>query len=103
VFLGACVRGEDSPGATGTPHGDPPYAVIAAERALSEELGVPVGEIDYVSYERQDWPDACLGLAGDGEMCAQVITPGWRVVLRTSGQEYVFRTSQNGEVVRRES
>jgi hypothetical protein len=80
----------------------PPYAVVAAEQLLSEELGVPVEEIDYILHEREDWPDACLGLAGADEMCAQVITPGWRVVLSAGGQEYVFRADQNGEVVRRE-
>jgi hypothetical protein len=35
-------------------------------------------------------------------MCVQVITPGWRVVLRAGGQEYVFRADQNGEIVRQE-
>jgi hypothetical protein len=102
MLLGACAQDGDVPQATDTPHGDPPYAVIAAEQALSDELGVPVDEIDYVSYERQEWPDACLGLAEEGEMCAQVITPGWRVVLKAQGQEFVFRTDQDGEIVRRE-
>ena len=80
----------------------PPYAVVAAEQMLSEELSLSVEEIDYVSHEREDWPDACLGLGGVDEICAQVITPGWRVVLRAGGREYVFRADQNGEVVRRE-
>ena len=83
--------------------GLPPYAAVAAEKALSESLGVSVEEIDIISHERQEWPDACLGLAAADEMCAQVITPGWRVVLRVGGQEYVFRTDHNGEVVRQES
>lgn len=81
---------------------DPPYAVIAAEQELSQEINMPVDEIDYVSYSREDWPDACLGLAEPGEMCAQVITPGWEVILEAEGQEYVYRTDQNGDVVRRE-
>jgi hypothetical protein len=41
-------------------------------------------------------------LAEADEMCAEVITPGWRVVLRAGGQEYVFRTDHNGEIVRQE-
>lgn len=102
VLLGACTLRERAPQPTDTPQGDPPYAVVAAEQALSQELGIPVDEIDYVSYGREDWPDACLGLAEEGEMCAQVVTPGWRVVLSAQGQEFVFRTDKNGEVVRRE-
>ena len=87
--------------ATGTPVGSPPQAVEAAAQKLSEDLDVPLGEIETVSYSREDWSDACLGLAEPGEMCAQVITPGWLVVLRAQGQQYVYRTDQSGDVVRR--
>jgi hypothetical protein len=75
---------------------------VAAEQHLSEELGIPVDEIDYVSFSRQEWPDACLGLAEPDEMCAQVITAGWRVVLKAEGQQYVYRTDESGEAIRRE-
>ena len=85
---------------TNTPYPDPPYAVVAAEQVLSEELGVTVDEIDYVSFSSEEWPDACLGLAEPGEMCAQVITPGWRVVLTAGGQQYIYRTDDAGEVIR---
>jgi hypothetical protein len=81
----------------------PPDAVLAAEQALSASLEVSVEEIEVVTYEQREWPDACLGLAGEGEMCAQVITPGWRVVLNAQGEQYVFRTDESGEVVRLES
>lgn len=97
TFLVACTQEGEAPTET------PPQAVIAAEQALSEDLGVSVDEIDIVSYRPEEWPDACLGLAEEGEMCAQVITPGWRVVLSAGGEEYVFRTDENGEAVRRES
>ena len=97
VVLAAC-----GPEPTPTLHPDPPYAVVAAEQELSEELGIPVDEIDYVSFSREEWPDACLGLADPDEMCAQVITPGWRVVLKAEGQQHVFRTDVPGEAIRRE-
>jgi hypothetical protein len=80
----------------------PPYAVIAAEQMLSQELGLSMEEIDYVSHERADWLDSCLGLGGPEEICLQAITPGWRVVLRAAGQEYVYRADQNGDVIRLE-
>jgi len=78
----------------------PPYAAVAAQEHLSEQLGVPVNDIDIASFERRDWPDACLGLAGADEMCAQVITPGYRVVVRAEGAEHVVRTDETGSVVR---
>jgi hypothetical protein len=79
---------------------DPPYAVIAAEQKLSKELGMPVDEIDFVSFERVEWPDACLGFAEVGEMCAEVLTPGWLVILDAKGQRFEFHTDRNGENLR---
>ena len=93
-----------TPEPTATPQPPPelPQAALAARQALSASLEVPVEEIEIVAYERREWPDACLGLAREGEMCAQVITPGWRVVLSVQGKQYVFRTDEDGQVVRPE-
>jgi hypothetical protein len=78
----------------------PPAAVLEAQRTLSEALGIAVTEIELVTTEQVDWPDACLGLPSGGEACAEVITPGWQVVLRVNGQDYVYRTSSDGLIVR---
>jgi hypothetical protein len=82
------------------PPGDPPYAAVAAEVQLGEMLGLPVEEIDLVSFERVEWPDACLGLAGPGEMCAEVLTSGWRLVLRAGAQEYEAHADLPGKDLR---
>lgn len=87
---------------TNTPHPDPPYAAVAAQQALASELGIAADGINFVSFSQEEWPDACLGLAETDEMCAQVITPGWRVVLSAEGKEYVYRTDESGETIRRE-
>jgi hypothetical protein len=79
---------------------DPPYAAAAAEQQLGQELDLPVDEIDLVSFERVEWPDACLGLAEPGELCAEVLTPGWRVTLNAQGQQYEFHTDMNGDKLR---
>ncbi|MFP4343982.1 MAG: hypothetical protein ACLFU8_04735 [Anaerolineales bacterium] len=67
---------------------------------LSEELEIPEDAVEIVSYEQEDWPDACLGLAEEGEVCAQVITPGYQVTVEVQGEEYVFRTNEDATVVR---
>jgi len=46
MVLGACAPGEDVTQPTNTPYEDPPYAVVAAEQMLSDELGVPVDDIE---------------------------------------------------------
>ena len=68
--------------------------VIAACQTLAELFERGLGEIDTVSVTPQEWPDACLGLAESGELCAQVITPGYEVVLVLveQGFTYTYRT-----------
>ena len=48
------------------------------------------------SVERTEWPDSCLGLARLDEVCAQVITPGYRIVVRINGKQLEYHTDLNG-------
>jgi len=83
------------------PGTDLPGGVETAVKGMvSSRTGVPVEEIDVVSSQAKEWPDACLGLADQDEMCAQVITPGYEVTARAEGQNYVVRTSADGAAVR---
>jgi hypothetical protein len=78
----------------------PDDVATAAKEALSAETDVSVEKIEVVEAEEREWPNACLGLAEEGEACAQVITPGWRVTLRVDGETYVLRTDEEGTAVR---
>lgn len=73
-------------------------AVAAAQRALADLLSVDAASITIVSVDSVDWPDACLGVPTPGA-CAQVITPGYRIILSVSGQSYEFHTNQDGSQV----
>jgi hypothetical protein len=75
-------------------------AAAAAQAALAAELGVPESQITIVSAEPVEWPDACLGAATEGEMCAQVITPGYRILLEANGKQYEVHTDASGRTVR---
>ncbi len=79
-----------------------PAGSAAAVQKLAGQLNLPAAQVSVVSSEAVDWPDACLGLASPGEMCATVITPGYKVVLSAGGKEYTFRTNQKGTIVRQE-
>jgi hypothetical protein len=76
-----------------------PGAAISARQILASRLAVRVDEVSIVSVQAQDWPDACLGLAEAGQMCAQVITPGYLVVLKANEDLYEYRTDQTGNLV----
>ena len=69
--------------------------VIAACGALADLLGLSLGEIDLLTATPREWPNSCLGLAGPEEACAQVITPGYEVVLVTveQGSQYTYNTN----------
>lgn len=93
--------------AAGTGTGEPGAPIVSEEDIrglvatwLGQQLNIPGAQIDAVSVIRNDWPDSCLGLPQEGEQCTQVITPGWRLVLRANGQEYVVRTNLTGTVIR---
>jgi hypothetical protein len=63
---------------------------------LAQQLGLELADVALVSYEEVEWPDSCLGVQVEGIMCAQVITPGYRVILAAKGQQYEFHTDENG-------
>lgn len=76
----------------------PPAARRAAE-ALAERLGVEPESVTVVSADYVEWPDACLGLAAPGQMCAQVITPGYRIALEAGGRSYLYHSDASGRSV----
>lgn len=73
-----------------------PGSVLSARQVLSQRIGVDLDQIEIVSVEQVEWPDSCLGVKQAGQMCAMVITPGYRVVFRVDGKQYEFHTDQEG-------
>jgi hypothetical protein len=96
VLTAACVGGGDE----GVPPSPSPSATVIAEwsvplSAAVDDLALGSGThaIEIVSVEAVDWPDACLGLPRPDEACAQVITPGLRVVLSAGARAYEYHTN----------
>ena len=79
---------------------DKSKAILGAMQALNQANGIPLNEIQVTSVEAAQWPDSCLGLARSDEMCAEVITPGWKIILDTADNIYIFHTDQSGENIR---
>jgi hypothetical protein len=80
-----------------------PPAVAAALGFLADKLGVNPGDMDVVSFTAETWPDTCLGLPDEGEMCAQAETPGWRIMIGVQDQEFEVHSDQIGENLRYKS
>ena len=76
VVPGASLTAERG-GSPGAP--DPEAAVGRAAALLAEWLGIPARELSLAGIEAVNWPNSCLGVARPGAVCAQVITPGFRI------------------------
>jgi hypothetical protein len=76
-----------------------PEAVSKARDFLAAELNIPADETKVVTVEAVEWSDRCLGVVIIGMMCAQGITPGYRVVLQAQGQLYELHTDESGEAI----
>jgi hypothetical protein len=65
---------------------------------LAKKIGAPASDIAGVSQEDMTWPDSCLGCVKTGETCAQVLTPGYRIVLRVRDATYEYHTNRGDRV-----
>ncbi len=74
--------------------------ILLAQQYLAALLGVNVNQVELVSVQQEQWPNACLGLAQQNESCAQVVTPGYQVLLRVNSQLYQVRTDTVGQQIR---
>jgi len=77
-----------------------PPAVASAVGFLAELLDVNPGDVEVIGFTVETWPDTCLGLPDDGEMCAQVETPGWRIMIGIQNQEFEVHSDQVGQNLR---
>jgi hypothetical protein len=77
--------------------------IKSVRKELARFLGISQKKIKVISYTQQTWPDGCLGIAKPGEFCTQVITEGWKVVVNDGVKNWVYRTNNNGKVLRLET
>jgi hypothetical protein len=70
-----------------------------AKEDLARKLDLSISEMSVISVEAVDWPDTSLGCPQPGLMYAQVITPGFLIVLEAKGQSYEYHTGRTEQVV----
>lgn len=67
---------------------------------LSQEISIPVTDISIRSFAAVDWSDACLEVSQPDQMCAQVVTPGYRFLVTTSKGDYGVHSDRSGQSFR---
>ena len=85
-------------GSTPTPASDAPAALTTRAVAdLSKELGIPPANIKVASTAAMEWPDGGLGCPEPGMSYAQVITPGYRIVLQVGDMPYEYHAGASAD------
>ncbi|TAK33838.1 MAG: hypothetical protein EPO21_11445 [Chloroflexota bacterium] len=106
-------QGKSKPAASPSPQSTPPSSPIAgtpaqptdspsqgetqvanvASKQLAADRGIPIDQIQVVKVEQVEWSDTSLGCPKPGFFYAQVVTPGYRVILSAQGTTYEYHTA----------
>ncbi|HQB18656.1 MAG: hypothetical protein BWY34_00132 [Parcubacteria group bacterium ADurb.Bin247] len=73
--------------------------VNLAKNDLAQRLSVDINNIITVRLDDVNFSDTSLGLSKPGEMYAQVITPGYIIVLEVNNKYYRYHTDKSSVVV----
>ncbi len=78
-----------------SPYRDNP-AVEAAIKTLVEQEGVAEESITVEDVIAVEWPNSCLGCEKPDQYCLMVITPGYRITLKSGTETYALHTDRTG-------
>ena len=87
-----------TPTVTGTPIA--PSAAAPVVAAIGVDLGVPPESVQLITFEPREWPDSSLGCPQPDMLYAQVVTPGYLVVVEVEGEQIEYHTDKRGTIVR---
>lgn len=76
-----------------------PLAISFSIQDLSTQLDFPMDQIEVISFESIVWPDSCLGISKSGQMCLQVLTPGYKIILSAEGNQYQYHSDEIGQKI----
>jgi len=91
------VKNQDQKDSDGDGAGDVCQVIELAKQDLAKRLGGNAAVLGIGEYIQEvTWPDSCLG-ASASEVCAQVITPGYKVIFtvaKQGGKKYLYHTDR---------
>ncbi|MGV2829885.1 hypothetical protein [Myxosarcina sp. GI1(2024)] len=83
---------------------EPATLPVPIQTAVLEEVARrtsrTVAEFRVLNAQRRQWSDGCLGIPQPDELCTQVITPGWQVIVTDGRRNWVYRTDVLGDRVK---
>jgi hypothetical protein len=83
-----------------TPYSPALQALIAkAKEDLAKRLSITVLEINVVEAAEVTWPDSSLGCPQEGMAYAQVLTPGYQILLEYRNNKYEYHSNKDTYVI----
>jgi hypothetical protein len=70
-----------------------------AKEDLARRLSISAAQIDLVEAADVMWSNSSLGCPQKGMVYADVLTPGYLIVLSVNSEEYEYHTSKGTEMV----
>jgi hypothetical protein len=91
-LISGCVK--TKPNVTDNRSGVPESVPVVdiAKNDLAKRLNISIDQVHVVKIENVDWPDSSLGYPEKGMMYAQVITPGFRIILKAGDRLYEYHS-----------
>ena len=77
----------------------PREIVEKAKADLVKQFGITANEIRVVEARATTWPDASLGCPQSDSVYAQVLTPGYWILLESDGRQYPYHTDQADQLI----
>ena len=85
-----------SPGSASEPQA---AAVEAARQLAARDFGLRPTDLQLEDVQARQWPDRSLGCPRQGVLYAQIVTPGYLVVLAGGGRRLEYHTDDRGMAV----
>jgi hypothetical protein len=105
---GICIEGSedciDTPGDGGGEDAcgpdNPADCAVRVNEIVIVDMETNIGSVaSIVSSEYVEWPNSCLGAETEGVVCAEVITPGFKIIAEAGGQQVEYHTDLKGGFV----
>ena len=75
------------------------FLIEKAKDDLAQRLSILVNQIELIQAEAVTWPNASLGCPQPGMAYADVLTPGYIILLEANDKEYEYHTSRGTEII----
>lgn len=67
--------------------------ITQTKKDLAQRLDIAPADVKVLQTQKKNWPDTSLGCPVPGKVYAQVITPGFLIVLGASGRNYNYHAN----------